>query len=420
MQLKTILNRVYRHKSFVYESCCFDEQALRPTLLVKVVPRANSSPVCSGCGRRGGCYDHLAERRFAFVPLWGLAVFFLYRMRRVNCGDCGVKVEQVPWAEGKQRFTHAYCWFLARWAKRLSWKEVAETFGTSWDTVFRCVEYAVMWGLVARTMEGLGAVRAIGVDEIQWQRGHRYLTLVYQIDDGCRRLLWIGSDRTEKTLHRFFDLYGEMLSGTLKYVCSDMWKPYLKVIRERASQAVQILDRYHVMAMMNKAIDEVRAGEARRMNAEGYEPVLKHSRWCLLKRKSNLTNKQTVKLSELMQYNLQSVRAYLLREDFQRFWLYSSPVWASRFLREWCTRTMRSKLEPMKKVAKTLRVHHDLLLNWFDAKGAISAGVVEGFNNKAKLTTRKAYGFRTYRATEIALYHSLADLPESNLAHRFH
>ena len=229
----------------------------------------------------------------------------------------------------------------------------------------------------------------------------------------------LGKDRTEKTLERFFDVYGRSIAGSLKYVCSDMWKPYLKVIRERASDAVHVLDRYHIMATMNKAIDEVRAAESKRMKADGYEPVLKHSRWCLLKRKSNLTTKQTVKLSELLQYNLQSVRAYLLREDFQRFWTYTSPTWASRFLTEWCNRTMRSKLEPMKKVAKTLRSHHDLLLNWFRAQGELSAGTVEGFNNKAKLTTRKAYGFRTYRAAEIALYHSLAKLPEPEFDHRF-
>ena len=229
----------------------------------------------------------------------------------------------------------------------------------------------------------------------------------------------MGRDRTEQTLHGFFDLYGELITPTLKYVCSDMWKAYLKVLRERAGNAVHILDRYHVMALMNKAIDQVRAGEARRLKSDGYEPVLKHSRWCLLKRKTNLTSKQTVKLRELLKYNLQSVRAYLLREDFQRFWLYRSPTWASRFLQEWCNRTMRSKLEPMKKVAKTLRRHHDLLMNWFETQGNISAGIVEGFNNKAKLTTRKAYGFRSYTAAETALYHALAKLPASDLAHRF-
>ena len=145
------------------------------------------------------------------------------------------------------------------------------------------------------------------------------------------------------------------------------------------------------------------------------EQALKHSRWCLLKRPENRSEKETVKLTELLQYNLQSVRSHLLREDFQRFWEYRSPGWAVKFLEEWCTRTMRSKIGPMKKVAKSLCEHRDLILNWFRAKGTVSAGSVEGLNNKAKLTTRKAYGFRTYEAIEIALYHTLGDLPEAKL-----
>ncbi len=237
----------------------------------------------------------------------------------------------------------------------------------------------------------LEGIESIGVDEVQWQKGHKYLTLVYQIDAGGKRLLWIGKDRTAKTFLRFFRMLGKERSRKLKFVCSDMWKPYLKVIAKKASQAIHVLDRFHIMQKMNKAIDEVRAGEAKRMKADGYEPVLKHSRWCLLKRPENLTDKQTVKLSELLKYNLRSVRAHLLREDFQRFWEYVSPGWAGKFLDQWCTRTMRSKLEPMKKVARTLRNHRELILNWFRAKGTLSSGVVEGFNNKVKLTTRKSF-----------------------------
>ena len=244
----------------------------------------------------------------------------------------------------------------------------------------------------------LSDIESIGVDEVQWQKGHKYLTLVYQIDAGCKRLLWIGEDRTAKTLLQFFQMLGQEDSSGLKFVCSDMWKPYLQVIAKKAGQAIHVLDRFHIMQKMNKAIDEVRAGEARQMKADGYEEVLKHSRWCLLKRSENLTDRQTVKLSELLKYNLRSVRAYLLKEDFHRFWEYVSPGWAGKFLDEWCTRTMRSKLEPMKKVARSLRGHRELILNWFHAKGAISAGIVEGFNNKVKLTTRKSYGFRTYEA----------------------
>ncbi len=281
-------------------------------------------------------------------------------------------------------------------------------------TAFRSVKHAVSWGLANRSLEGIAT---IGVDEIQWQRGHKYLTLVYQTDEDCRRLLWAGKDRTTKTLLRFFRMLGKERRERLRFVCSDMWKPYLKVIAKKAPQAIHVLDRFHIMAKMNKAIDEVRAAEVKRLERDGYEPVLKHSRWCLLKREENLTEKQAVKLSELLQYNLQSVRACLMREDFQQFWEYFYPACAAKFLDEWCTRTMRSKIEPMKKVAKTLRRHRELILNWFRAEGAISAGIAEGLNNKAKLTIRKAYGFRTAKAIEIALYHQLGDLPEPELAH---
>ena len=129
--------------------------------------------------------------------------------------------------------------------------------------------------------------------------------------------------------------------------------------------------------------------------------------------------KQTVKLSEIMKYNLRSVRAYLHREEFQRFWTYTSGTWAGKFLDEWCTRTMRSQLEPLKKVARMLRNHRELILNWFAARGTMSSGAVEGLNNKVKVVTRKSYGFRTLRVAKLALFHTLGHLPEPKDGHRF-
>jgi transposase len=416
MQLKTILNLVQKYKSFVYGKVRRRRIDGRPALLVWIHPRKNGRPICSGCARRGPQYDRLAPRRFEFVPLWGLAVYFVYRMRRVDCPQCGVKVEQVPWARGRSRLTTTYRWFLASWAKRLSWQEVADVFHTSWQSVFRSVRLAVFWGIVHRKW---GQIVALGIDEIAWRKGHKYLTLVYQIDERRKRLLWIGQERTEESLRSFFQIMPRRVAAGIRFVCSDLWKPYLNVIAEHAGQAIHVLDRFHVMSHFSKALDEIRADEARRLKQDGYEPVLKHSRWCLLKRPENLTPRQTVRLAELVKYNLRSVRAYLLKEDFQRFWGYVSPGWAVRFLDEWCTRTMRARLEPLQKVARMLRKHRTLILNWFRAKGTISAGVVEGFNNKAKLTTKKAYGFRTYPAIEIALYHQLADLPEPKFTHRF-
>jgi len=344
-------------------------------------------------------------------------VFLLYRMRRVDCRQCGVKVEAVPWGCGKHQMTTAYVLFLAHWAKKLSWKDVALSFHTSWDKVCQAVEVVVAWGLEHRI---LGSIQAIGVDEVAYGKGHKYLTLVYQIDAQCTRLLWIGKERTVKTFEGFFDMIGEDLSGKIEFVCSDMWKPYLRVIRERCSNALNILDRFHIVAKMNDALNEVRAAESRKLAQDGFEPVLTKTRWCVLKRKENLTEKQGVRLRDLLKYNLQTVRAYFLKEQFQQFWDYDSPTWAGKFLDQWTALVMRSRIEPMKKVAKTLRNHRELILNYFRAKKQFSSGVVEGLNNKVKVTMRKSYGFRTFRITEIALYHVLGKLPEPKLAHTFY
>ena len=414
MELITILNHCYRHRGFVYQRARFSADG--KSIEIDVRPRERSAAICSGCRKPAPGYDRLPERRFEFIPLWGFLIFLLYRMRRVDCRSCGVVVEEVPWSDGKHQLTKAYMLFLARWARKLSWKETAEAFHTSWEKVCNAVEYVVQFGLEHRKLE---SIRAIGVDEIQYAKGHKYLTLVYQIDPGITGLLWVGKQRTIESFQGFFTLLGETLTSQIEFVCSDMWQPYLDVIREKCSQALHILDRFHIVAKMNKALDEVRAAESRKMPQEGHEPLLKKSRWCVLKRKENLTSQQKIRLRDLLRYNLQTVRAYLLKEDFQQFWDYNSPTWAGTFLDFWCYQTMRSRIEPMKKIARTLRKRRVPILNYFKAKKEFSSGVVEGLNNKAKVTMRRSYGFRTFRILELALYHSLGKLPEPELTHEF-
>jgi transposase len=185
MELITILNRCHRLRGFVYQQAHFS--ADKKSIEVAVRPRKGSVAICSRCHLPAPGYDQLGERRFEFIPLWGFLVFLLYTMRRVDCRRCDVvTVEEVPWGDGKRTLTKAYMLFLARWARRLSWKETAEAFRTSWDKVFDAVEHVVTWGLEHRT---LGQIDAIGVDEIQYSKGHKYLTLVYQIDLGVTRLL---------------------------------------------------------------------------------------------------------------------------------------------------------------------------------------------------------------------------------------
>ena len=418
MQIKTIFNRVTNYKPFVLDQVELVEDGLpRPTIEFTMRARENGLPTCSGCGIRCSGYDTLPKaRRFEFISLWLIPVVLIYQMRRVDCPTCGVKVERVPWAEGKSRLTTEYKWFLAGWARRMSWDEVSACFQVSWDHVYKSVKYAVSWGMSHRDLSG---IESIGIDEVQWKRGHKYQTLVYQIDAGSKRLLWIGPDRTAKTLLRFFRFLGKDRTKLLKFVCSDMWQAYLKVIAKKTPNVIHVLDRFHVMQKMSKAIDKVRAAEVKQLKVDGYEPVLTRSRWVLLKRPENLTDSQATKLSELLDCNLKAIRSYLMKEDFQQFWDYTYAAWAGKFLDAWCTRAMRSKIEPMKGVAKTLRSKRELLLNWFRAGGSYSSAVVEGFNNKLKLITRKSYGFRTQDAYETTLYHNLGDLPEPDFTHKF-
>ena len=226
---------------------------------------------------------------------------------------------------------------------------------------FRAVAMAVAWG---RAHQGLTGIDAVGIDEIQWQHGHRYLTLVHQIDSGHTRLLWIGQTRRVKTLLRFFRWFGERTQG-LRFICSDMWQPYLKVVAKKAGHALHVLDGFHIARNMKTAIDTVRRAEVRGLKQRGRPAWLTKTRWLLLRRRGNRTATDRGRLRDLVRLNLKAVRSMLLREDIDPFWRYRSAPWAGLFLDRWCTRAMRSRTDPMKKVARSLRTHRALLLNWF-------------------------------------------------------
>ena len=388
---------------------------------IMVEPHGGIRGRCSQCQRSAPGYDHLPERRWLFVPLWGIPTYFLYAPRRVECAEHGVIVEHIPWSGGKRPVTYAMMGFLALWARRLSWRETAQVFQTSWEAVYRSVEWFVQWGLARRELR---QVESIGVDEIHWGHGlqaDNFLTVLYQIDVHCRRLLWIGKRRSEATLRQGLKVLGPEVVKGLRFICSDMWKPYLKVMAAEAGQALHVLDRFHITTHLNQAVDEVRRSESSRLRSADKRKAqrLKHLRWPLLRRGSQVRGRARQKLDALLASKMATARAWDLKETFFHFWSYKSVLWAGAFLDYWCYRAMRSRLEPMKKVARMLRTHEELLLNWFRAKGEISSGAVEGLNNKIRVVTRRSYGFRTYEAMEIALYHTLGRLPEPESTHRF-
>ena len=416
MHVTTILNRIEKYKSFVFGKAHWVEVDGRAGIGIPVQARKRSRPVCSGCGRRGSTYDHLPERQFSYVPLWGFTVVLAYAMRRVACVECGVKVETVPWATGKSPIARSYMLFLADWARLLSWQDVACRFRVNWHQVFESVRYVVEWGLAHRDLSG---VTALGVDEIQFGRGHQYLTVVYQLCGDVRRLLYVGKNRDIESLSAFLEEQGAAWCSGITHICSDMWRAYLHAIEKYLPKAVHILDRFHIVKLLNEAVDQVRRQEAARLRREGVD-LLKGLKYVFLKRPENLTPHQYASLQGLLNKRwLCSVRAYLWKEKFQLFWYYENPYWARRYLWKWCKGAMRSRLTPLKKFVGTMRAHEELMMNWFKAKKQFSGGAVEGMNRKVNLITRKAYGYRTFSVLQVALFHTLGHLPQPDTTHEF-
>jgi transposase len=420
LEVKTILNRIQHFAGFVYQDIQLAGTPRgRLRLKVRIQPHRGRGGKCSRCRKPRPGYDSLPERSWLFIPLWGIQTLFFYAPRRVQCPEHGVVVEHLPWSDGKRPVTLAMMCFLSRWARKLSWRETARAFHTSWECVYRSVEWFVHWGLAHRTLEG---VEAIGVDELHWGKGKRadnFLTVIYQIDSHCRRLLWVGRRRTQTTLRRGLAALGNEVVSGLRFVCSDMWKPYLNVIAAQVGQALHVLDRFHVTMHLNAAVDQVRRAETGRLREQRRGQQLKRMRWQLLRRGSRVRGQAKQRLCGLLRANLATGRAWMLKETFRDFWRYRSLYWARAFLSVWTERALRSRIEPMRKVARMLRHHEQLLMNWFRAKGEISAAAVEGLNNKIRVVTRRSYGFRTYDAMEIALYHTLGRLPEPESTHRF-
>ena len=200
-----------KSKGFVYSNVSVNKNQ---ELEIEVRPRRNSRAICGGCGQKGPTCDHTSVRRFQFVPLWGIALFLVYSMLRVDCKEGGVTTERIPWACGKIQQTYSFRLFLAAWAKRMSWKETATVFSTIWDSVYRVVQWVVHWGIAHRDLTG---IESIGIDEIQHRRGHHYLMLVYQLDQVCKRLLCVRRERTEASLSSFFSLLDAETIQEIKY-----------------------------------------------------------------------------------------------------------------------------------------------------------------------------------------------------------
>ena len=374
--------------------------------MVVQIERLGARKLCCSRCRRPYRRVHsraVRERSWRDLSLRQAPLVLRYRPHRVRCSRCGVRVEALPWAEPWARVTKALAGAVAALTRHLNWREAARHFHLDWKSVATIVKRAVAYGLARRRRRPL---HWIGVDEVSRRKGHRYLTVVYDLER--RTLLWVGEDRTEQTLREFFSELGRRRCRTLQVVCMDMWAAYAKAVREHAAQAQILFDRFHLVQHLNRAVDEVRRAQMRRLSRK-QKVCFKGVRYLLLKNPWNLTVDQKERLSTLVKWNTPITRAYYLKESFQLFFEYKQPKRAREHLERWMHSAMRSRLEPFKSFVRLLRGHLDGVLAW--TKLRLSNGALEGMNNKIKLVSHRAFGFRSVEHYVAAIYHCCAQLP---------
>lgn len=386
MRVTTLLKKLLGIKHLVVD----DFKIEYGDLILMVRPRWKKCR-CGHCGRHVHGYDRLKTRRWRHLDWGGVRIWLEYAPRRVSCWRCGVVVEKVPWAaSASTRFTWDFEEQVGYFTQRTDKTSVEIAFGIAWRTVGAIIERVVYRH---RPKKALSKLRDIGVDELSYRKGHRYLTLV--TDHATGHIVWAHEGRSSETLSAFFNEIGETGCQNIRTVTMDMSKAYISAVQKRLSHAQIIFDRFHVQQLVTDAVDETRRAEWNRLRQDDPEAgkAIKNLRWPLLKNPWNLTPKQADRLSTLQRDNARLYRAYLLKESFAEILDRRQPNVVKDKLLDWIVWASRSRLPAFVEVASTIRKHLDDIVAYIRFR--LTNGVVEGLNNKARLLTRRAYGFHS-------------------------
>jgi transposase len=311
-------------------------------------------------------------------------------VRRVPCKACGkVKREKLSWLADNPFYTKRFAYYVGRKCRAMTVKDVARELKLDWHTV-KELDKEYMREQLRRNP--VTAPRAIGVDEISLRKGHIYRIVVSDLERG--KPIWFGGeDRSEASLDQFYEELGEKTVGKIELAVMDMWKPFSKSTRKKASQAAIVYDKFHIMRHLGDALDKIRKMEYSRLSGEDRK-YIKGQKYTLLSNRENLTLDGRKALKELLSANKRLNTAYLLRETFGQLWSYQTEGWARRFFDNWKESLKWQRLEPYEKFAKMIERHWDGIAAYSRPENKVSMGFVEGFNNKIRVIQRRAYGLR--------------------------
>jgi len=353
---------------------------------------------CSSCGSSRVFSQGQAKRRFRTLPIGTQPVTIELAVPRVRCRDCGlVRQVKIPFANGSRRYTKVFERYALQLARITTTQHAAQHLGVSWDTI-RDIERRYLEKHYSKPK--LKHIKRIAIDEIAVRKGHRYLTLVLDLDSG--RVVYVGKGRKKQSLDDFWKRMKKS-RAKIEAVATDMSAAYISAVQEHLPKAALVFDRFHVMKLFNDKLTALRRDLHREATEGLQKKVLKGTRWLLLRNSENLNaeKREHERLEEALSLNKPLATAYYLKEDLRLLWEQPGPFTAEQFLRDWCCRARSSGIQILMKFANTLEGYRSGILAWYEHP--ISTGPLEGVNNKIKTLKRTAYGYRNERYFELKI-----------------
>jgi len=377
------------------------------TLTIRVKPYKNGCR-CPICGRRCKIICLAKDARdWRDIPIHGIEVIFHYHPREIDCPTHGRVQEDIPWADAMSRDTYRLEFAIVKYSKKMTQKAASELLKIAKSSFSDKLHRIIKRQRQGHKIRGL---KNMGVDEISYRKGHRYATVIYDLDKG--KVVWVGHGKDGGALKRFLRTLSEYQRSQIKHVCCDMSRAYTSVIKEKLKKTVMVIDRFHVVKLLNEAMDKVRKEEFAELS-KSERKAIEGIRWAMFRNPANRKPEDKVILKAIAKSNKRIYRAWLLKDEFEHFWGYISVGWAAKYVKKWCTRALKSRLEPMRKFVGTLRDHLPYILPYVSTRLTNAKG--EGINRLLRMVNNRASGFATLAAfiDVIMLEVGDVDIPES-------
>jgi len=395
-----LVTKLLKFKGFIAVS--FGWERWNREFVVFVKPHRNGAR-CPECGRRGKIVRSLKPRRWRDGRLCGQTVWFVYSPREIRCRKHGQAVEVIPWAAPFSRMTYRFEYTMLRLCSEMTQQAVANLLGLATSTLSDLLHRSIQRGREGHKIRGL---KTIGIDEISYAKGHKYATVVYDLDRSC--VVWIGAGKGRETIDRFFsEALSNHQKAQIKWACCDMSEAYMGAIKAHCKNATLVLDRFHIVKKLNEAVDEVRKEQWRNASKKDRK-ALKGLRWLLYRHSSTRSPEATRTLKQLEKLNRRIYRAWRLKDEFEQFWEYKAPWAARQFLKSWTTTAMRSRLDSIKRFVRMIREHAEDIIAFVDTR--LTNAVSEGLNRIIQIIKNRASGFRDLDPFSDMIYLVVGDV----------